>query len=250
MVTAIVLISIENVHGSEYGDLLIGTSARNGLSGGGGNDTFAGGGGGDIIDGGAGIDTVTYASFGGAVASSRSLQASTGDFIIGVENVIGSAFSDALTGDGNANRLEGGQGNDLLEGRAGSDTLDGGTGEDTASYATSSAGVAVDLNVSGPQGGSGDGAGEILIGIEHLIGSNFGDYLVGDAFGNVLQGLAGDDFINGSVGADVMAGGVGNDFYVADTAGDVVQEFVGQRLDTILTSVNYALQEGHESRSS
>ena len=46
-------------------------------------------------------------------------------------DVTGTAYNDAITGDGAASRLSGGQGTDVLSGAAGDDTLDGGVGADT-----------------------------------------------------------------------------------------------------------------------
>ena len=63
-----------------------------------------------------------------------------------MENLLGSRYSDVLTGDAGANRLDGGAGNDRLTGGAGADTLVGGTGHDTASYAASAAAVTVTLS--------------------------------------------------------------------------------------------------------
>jgi large repetitive protein len=54
----------------------------------------------------------------------------TGDTFVGVENLLGSAFKDILTGDDLANRLDGGLGNDILNGAGGIDTLIGGLGND------------------------------------------------------------------------------------------------------------------------
>jgi Ca2+-binding RTX toxin-like protein len=53
------------------------------------------------------------------------------DKISGVENVIGSAGDDVLTGDSLANQLAGGDGNDLIKGGRGGDFLSGGLGDDT-----------------------------------------------------------------------------------------------------------------------
>jgi hypothetical protein len=95
-----------------------------------------------------------------------------------------------LTGNSGDNRLSGGNGNDALlgafgddtlDGGAGADTLNGGSGADTASYASSKAGVQVDLNVTGPQTSTGDAAGDVLISIEWLTGSAFDDVLTGNA---------------------------------------------------------------------
>jgi len=59
------LISIENLIGSSYNDLLTGNGGDNALSGGGGDDTLDGGGGADTLSGGAGHDTFVFlAPFG------------------------------------------------------------------------------------------------------------------------------------------------------------------------------------------
>jgi Ca2+-binding RTX toxin-like protein len=49
-----------------------------------------------------------------------------------IENAVGSAFNDRITGNDFANFIAGGAGSDRLEGRGGDDLLDGGTGIDTA----------------------------------------------------------------------------------------------------------------------
>jgi Ca2+-binding RTX toxin-like protein len=54
--------------------------------------------------------------------------------LAGLENLIGSAFGDELTGDGGANRIEGGAGVDTLIGGGGGDTLLGGAGVDWFVY--------------------------------------------------------------------------------------------------------------------
>ena len=52
------------------------------------------------------------------------------DTLVNIENVLGSAFDDTLTGNAGANRIEGGNGNDHLSGLLGVDTLVGGAGND------------------------------------------------------------------------------------------------------------------------
>jgi Ca2+-binding RTX toxin-like protein len=47
-----------------------------------------------------------------------------------IENALGGAGNDTITGNALANRIEGGAGNDVLAGGAGDDTLDGGAGND------------------------------------------------------------------------------------------------------------------------
>src|SRR5437773_2560394 len=76
------------------------------------------------------------------------------------------------------------------------------------------------------------------------------DTLDGGAGNDMLFGLAGDDLLNGGAGYDSLTGptrrssdlgGTGYDSYEVTDAGDVVQENTGEGIDTIWTSVNYAL---------
>ena len=53
-----------------------------------------------------------------------------GDTLSSIENIIGSALADALTGNGVVNILDGHAGNDALKGGAGNDTLSGGSDTD------------------------------------------------------------------------------------------------------------------------
>jgi Ca2+-binding RTX toxin-like protein len=164
-----------------------------------------------VLDGGAGNDTASFAStFGSIIDLAVSGPQSDGTVLINIENVIGSAASDILKGDGGNNWLMGGDGADTLMGRGGDDILDGGgSPADTASYAEAHSGVTVDLGIAGPQN-TGEGF-DTLIGIENLTGSAFADTLKGDAGGNNLTGGAGDDTLIGMGGQDQFHGGDGID---------------------------------------
>ncbi|AFK52466.1 beta strand repeat-containing protein [Tistrella mobilis] len=204
--------SIEQVIGTAASDILIGNSHDNLLTGGGGADRLTGGG---------GIDTAIYA--GAAVmvdlaAGTGHNGDAEGDVLTGIENVIGTAANDQLSGDAGANvfdgragddRLDGREGDDVLIGGAGADRLIGGDGRDTASYRGSSQGVQVDLDNATAAGGH--AAGDVLIGIENLTGSAHADRLVGDAGPNMLTGDDGDDTLVGGGGDDVLIGGEGAD---------------------------------------
>ena len=112
----------------------------------GADDIFRGSAGSDVIDGRGGVDTVEYSgenagvsitlrdddSRGRDVAASFSRTGSRGerDMITNVENIIGSASDDILTGDSKANKLEGRSGNDIIDGGRGDDILAGGHGDD------------------------------------------------------------------------------------------------------------------------
>lgn len=74
----------------------------------------------DRLDGGAGTDTADYSGLSGSVLVRLGLgtaikQAGGTDSLVGIENVIGTAYNDTLAGDGNANVLSGGAGDDLLQ---------------------------------------------------------------------------------------------------------------------------------------
>ncbi|MEM9063562.1 MAG: calcium-binding protein, partial [Pseudomonadota bacterium] len=155
--TAVATITINGsdptaIVGTEGVDSLTGTGARDSIAAlgdddvidpgagsddvdaGAGDDTVLGGAGNDSMDGGPGSDTVSYAASNTAVTvelgSSGSGGDADGDSLTGIENLVGSAFGDVLTGDGVSNVLTGLAGNDTLNGGSGADTLDGGPGDD------------------------------------------------------------------------------------------------------------------------
>ena len=200
------------LNGGDGNDTLNGRGGDDQLNGGAGNDTLSGGLGSNSIDGGIGTDTLDYPSAAGGVtvALSQAGAQTTGgagtDIVSNVENLIGSAFADSLTGDSGDNVISGGAGNDTLNGGAGDDTLVGGTGSDTASFA---GGAAVDASLAtGVANGQGT---DSLSGIENLTGSDNNDTLTGDATNNVLNGGLGNDLLNGGAGNDAIIGGGGND---------------------------------------
>ena len=193
------LTSIENLTGSAHDDTLTGDAGPNVLDGRAGADT---------LNGGAGADTASYAASDAAItidlsAGTNTGGHATGDTLTGIENLLGSRYADALTGDAGANRLDGGAGNDRLTGGAGADTLVGGTGLDTASYAASAAAVTVSL-LDGTASG-GDAMSDTLDSIEGLTGSAHDDTLIGDAGNNVLEGGTGADTLDGGDGIDTAS---------------------------------------------
>lgn len=110
-----------------------GSSAK--VFGGAGNDRFISGAAGDILDGGDGVDEIDYAAYASAVDITLVSAAMTGtgaggDQLINIENIIGTAYSDTLTGNGEANEIRGGAGNDVINGGAGNDKLYGDDGND------------------------------------------------------------------------------------------------------------------------
>jgi Ca2+-binding RTX toxin-like protein len=140
----------DTIFGEEGDDLLAGDEGNDYINGGAGNDLIVGGSkaGTDVYDGGAGSDTIVFNSsvfavtvnLSSGVASSidGSNTGLTGtDFLINIENIIGSNLGDELTGNEKSNRIESGNGNDLIYASVGSDELIGGAGIDTVVFAES-----------------------------------------------------------------------------------------------------------------
>ncbi|MGC1495983.1 MAG: calcium-binding protein [Sulfitobacter sp.] len=147
----------------------------------------------------------------------------------GDDRMIGGAGNDNFRGGWGNDTLRGFGGDDLLLGDGDADVLDGGTGQDTVSYETyigSSSGVYVDLD-SGQTGGSGAG-GDVLISIEHLIGSAANDVLRGDILANRLEGNDGNDKLEGRGGHDTLIGDNGNDTLAGGAGDDFLRGGTGQ----------------------
>uniref|UniRef100_UPI00260C08C0 calcium-binding protein n=2 Tax=unclassified Novosphingobium TaxID=2644732 RepID=UPI00260C08C0 len=243
-----VLLSVEGIVGSAYDDDLTGGTANDTLIGGAGSDvlrgnagadslyggvgddTLDGGAGADLLDGGAGVDTVDYSASNAGVQVSVDGSVSTGgaaegDMLLSIERLIGSSFNDTLQGTVADDLLVGGAGNDILAGGAGADTLDGGSGFDTADYSAAGAGVTASLAAG--SGTVGDAAGDVLLGIERLVGSGFDDTLTAGAGGSALEGGAGADRLVGGAGTDTMQGGAGTDTLVGSAGADVIDGGTG-----------------------
>lgn len=133
------LVSIESVRAGSGNDTLTGTDGTPLLNGLGRFEQFEGMAGNDVIDGKGGVDRVSYsASSSGVVVDLSAGTASDGfggtDSLTGIENILGSGFSDALTGDAFANVIFASTGDDTLKGGGANDTLDGAGGTDVVVY--------------------------------------------------------------------------------------------------------------------
>ena len=102
----------------------------------------------------------------------------------------------------------------------------GGTGIDTADYSSSTAG-AINVTLSGGPGTGGDAQGDVLTGIENLIGTSGNDTLTGDGANNVITGGAGNDTISGGAGDDTLLGGAGNDTISGGDGNDTIDGGTG-----------------------
>lgn len=225
--------SVERISGGAGQDRLAGSAGDETLVGGGGDDLLIGRTGADRLDGGAGRDTVSFAAAAAGVGVSLWQRAGTageaaGDSYLGIENILGSNFGDTLAGNGAANRIAGGagadsltgrEGNDTLVGGSGADTLHGGAGFDTADYSDQTLGLTIDLLDAARN--TGEALGDLLTGIEAILGGSGADRLAGTAAAEALSGGAGADTLIGRGGADTLSGGTGRDladFTAATTA--------------------------------
>jgi Ca2+-binding RTX toxin-like protein len=254
---------IEHAIGGLGNDELIGNHAHNNLTGGAGAD---------LLDGGFGYDTAIYdaAHYDGIqIIDMLDPWAGTfdarGDAFISIEAVRGSQTSDDIRGTDGVEALYGGAHSDTLQGRGGGDILDGGEGRDFAAYGNA---VTVDMMFSYLN--TGEAAGDTLIDIEGLSGSNGVDDLRGDGLDNNLLGNGGSDqlrgragndsleggsgndrlwgdqgsdLLDGGSGRDTMYGGTGDDVYIVENWQDQVIEYANEGYDTIGVLISYTLAE-------
>ncbi len=247
--------TLENVVGSSGADVLRGNLNANSIDGGADNDVLEGRGGNDILIGGTGDDdyvfdvdsplgTDTLNESGGGVdtldfsesslfvvvslsiAGSQVVHSTNLSLILGsataLENAIGGAGPDRLTGNSQNNVLSGGAGFDTYafdtDTPQGSDTLfeTVGGGIDLLDFsATTTLGVVVDLGESDLQVINANLSLSLSQNnvFENATGGSLNDVLIGNALRNVLSGGNGNDTLEGGAGNDELTGGAGNDVY-------------------------------------
>ena len=215
--------AIENVIGSAFGDVLLGNTLANTLSGLGGDDTLTGRAGNDTFTGGEGSDTVA--------------ESADVDFTLAAASVVGLG-TDSLASVETASLSAGAGANTLtVAGWAGAAILTGGAGNDSYVFSgTASASVTIVevadtdidmLDFTAIAGGAVSldlaltTAQTIVSGvtltlssdtsIENVIGTALTDTILGNGRNNTLLGFAGDDALAGRAGDDTLVGGVGND---------------------------------------
>jgi len=152
------------------------------------------------------------------------------------EYIFGFAGSDTIDGKGGDDHVFGGAGNDNLIYTDGYDILDGGADVDLASFATFGSAVWVDLQFSGAEAWTRDGADlssgawralADLANVEWIAASNFSDAIAGDNNSNQLMGLGGDDRLSGRDGDDLLFGGEGDDSLYGGAGADIIEGGAG-----------------------
>ena len=211
--------------GTPDADRIFGHGGQDQLRGAAGNDFLRGGTGPDSLYGDRGDDRIFGDDGDDVMRGGRGADAILGG--AGVDVLFGDRDDDLLFGDEGDDVLFGGPGDDGLDGGPGADFLIGGDGADLVAYSDSPAGVTVALNDSLiARGRGGHAEGDILIGIEGVVGSPYDDRI--DAAGNgrqdVVDGGDGNDtLIGGSDHADYLIGGAGDDRLVAFTHGGIME---------------------------
>ena len=206
--------NVENIRGTGLADVLIGDAAANQIEGGLGNDRLSGHQGADTLIGGGGSDTVDYSQETGVQGVGVYLGLLIGDFgydsygdsdvLSGIENIIGTARADYLSGSDGDNNLWGGGGNDSIASSGGQDAIYGEAGNDTLNGGADS-----DVLLGGP-------------GIDTLYGEGGNDTLDGGTEDDALQGGSGNDLVYGGAGNDLISGGTDNDILVGGGGNDTV----------------------------
>jgi Ca2+-binding RTX toxin-like protein len=265
-----ILSNIEDLYGSKFDDELYGGDQVNKLNGydgndhlfGGdgadqlfgddGNDVINGGAGGDVIGGGDGIDTASYE--GSAQGVDVSLMTdfaaggdAAGDHLDSIESLIGSSYTDLLSGDDGDNAINGldgnnwlygyggndvlwggkdndtmygGEGTDVLKGFGGSDFLDGGDQADTMWGGTGNDTYRVDNAGDVVVEFAGEGSDTVWASIDYTLGdqvenlslSNIGGLNgTGNDLDNVIVGNDYTNILNGGDGTDAIFGNGGDD---------------------------------------
>jgi Ca2+-binding RTX toxin-like protein len=266
---------IENVVGTAFNDSITGNSRDNKLDGRAGNDTYVFSGsshGSDTIVEAAKSDTDTldFSNFGptylglGVSVNIEAAYVGTNPLYAvnyagtqiklsdasGIENVLGSAYSDTIIGNARDNYLFGGNEDDEITGGKGNDKLEGARGDDIYHFAGSalgtdeiievanagndglrfsgmSYGITVDLGLT--VYGSGYAVQETDLklklsndtAIERVWGTDYDDIIFGNKRNNRLYGRDGHDNIFGFDGADYLHGGDGIDWLYTDALDEV-----------------------------
>jgi len=287
---------IENVTGGSGADQITGDSNANSLLGGADNDTLSGGLGNDTINGGTGIDVAIYsgaisnytitATVGGLSVQDNRSNGDGTDLIAGIEwlkfsdamvkatglNLVGTAFTNRLTGMAADDTLYGAGGIDVLDGKDGSDLYLMGAGDHPAAEIKDTGALGVDelrfisttaatlTLFAGDTGiekvvmGTGTlstaiTSGKAALNVDAsavlnsltIVGNDGANSIKGTSLADTISGGAGNDTLSGGAGADSLDGGLGDDSYLIDDAGDQVTEAANAGTDLVQSSVSYAL---------
>ena len=231
-----VLLTIERIIGTQFADTFLGNGQANRFEGGAGDDLLDGRGGtdllyggagddrfvgrigGDLFDGGTGFDTADYSGAGiglrvhlDPARQTLNRGQATGDTLVDIERVIGSANNDFLEGNDDANTLVGGAGSDRLIGMGGDDVLESGAGNDFVFGGDGDDRIFTEDGADRVEAGAGNDVIATGLGSDIAYGDGGDDYMVGEDGNDRLTGGAGADTLSGGEGDDILSGGEDDD---------------------------------------
>jgi len=251
----------DTLYGSEGNDILDGGTGADNLFGGDDDDNLIGGQGVDLIDGGDGVDQVDYSNDPTAVTVNLVAGTATDgygdiDTLVGIERIVGTVFSDTLTGNdednfisadngnaGNGNDvIVAGGGNDYIWGGRGIDSVDGGAGLDFMSFSAEDiTNLGPGLNITMANDGSmtvtNTNNAEVedsITGIEGVFASRGNDTFVGNNLDNFYNPFFGNDSADGGGGTDTLFFGLLNGVHV-----DLEQGIAFRPSQTFLGTTNF-----------
>ncbi|MEM7211081.1 MAG: calcium-binding protein, partial [Pseudomonadota bacterium] len=237
----------DTIGGGSGNDIIFGAAGADVIYGGSGDDLILPGTGPDSVFGGEGTDTTSFITSTSLTVDLTNPANNTGDAtgstFESIENILGGAEPNTLTGGAADNHLTGGGDNDVLSGGAGNDTLEGagdadvmsgGLGNDTI-LVDDAADIVIELSNEGWDRILSEVSfnapdhieGLTLLGGQNLsaIAASTGTWVVGNSGENTLtgqqgndrlDGASGNDTLNGKAGNDILEGGLGNDLFVLD----------------------------------
>lgn len=255
--------SVEGLRGTSGNDHFLGNAANNVFDTVFGSDTVIGGGGFDVARVSVTLDNLwTRPGVVADLAAGTLAYFGSQSTLASIEGVAGDAFDDRLLGDGGNNRFWPGLGEDQIVGRLGIDTVCYDTmyhyGFDFYGQIEKEVvgGVAVNLTLG--RALKPDGAVDVLVSIEKVLGSSGQDTIRGSAASDTLMGGGGADRLfgndgndlllgfhdevliygtHGADGADTLEGGSGSDTLLGGDGDDVL--FGGAGNDTVDGGLGY-----------
>ena len=155
-----------------------------------------------------------------------------------------------VTANDQNNTITTGNGNDTIKGSGGADTINGGNGTDTVDYSNSA--EAITLNAITGKGTGGQAAGDQLINIERVVGSNASTDTLD--FSGAASAVT-VDFVNGTTNVGLSFSGFenaigsahGDTYVVNNTQFGISESADGLGIDTVQASVDYTLGEHLEN---
>ncbi|MBD2140890.1 calcium-binding protein [Anabaena sp. FACHB-1250] len=233
-----------NGTGNAANNVITGNTANNILDGGAGNDTLIGGLGDDIYI----VDSATEIITENANEGIDTIQSSvTYTLATNVENLtLTGTTAINGTGNGDNNVITGNAGNNTLDGSAGTDTLIGGLGDDVYYVDDSNDSITEDVAA---------GIDIVYTIIDYALSENIENLTLtgtatngtGNELNNIITGNELNNVLDGSGGIDTLIGGLGDDNYVVDNTNDIITENANEGMDTVYTSINYALSGNIEN---